>query len=53
MTAVTVFFFFFFKSRSMISSGSSISNNIDICINNIDFNIASLIPQYTLCLLRS
>ena len=34
--------------------GSSISTNIDICINNIDFRMAySLIPRYTLSLLRS
>ena len=33
--------------------GNSISTNIDICINKIDFRIVSLTPRYTLCLLRS
>ena len=37
----------------VVLRGSSIGTNIDICINNIDFRMVSLILLYTLCLLRS
>ena len=32
--------------------GQIFSAKIDICIDNIDFRMVSLIPRYTLCLLR-